>query len=65
VLLYPRVGGDDLRLEFVIDGHLVQVWTIDLDRDSTAIHDDLLSLLVPPGSSLNASGTSDHGQQAA
>ncbi len=65
VLLYPRVGGDDLRLEFVIDGHRVRVWTIDLDRDWAAIHDDLLSLLAPPGSSLNAPGTSNHGRQAA
>ena len=65
VLLYPRVGGDDLRLEFVIGGHRVRVWTVDLDRDWAAIHDDLLSLLVPPSSSLNAPGTSGHGQQAA
>ena len=49
----------------MIDGHRVRVWTVDLDRDWAAIHDDLLSLLVPPGSSLNAPGTSDHGRQAA
>jgi hypothetical protein len=60
-----RVGGGDLRLEFVIGGQRVRVWPVDLDRDWADIHDDLLSLVAPLGNGLGASSTATHGRQTA
>ncbi|MCI0755742.1 5-methylcytosine restriction system specificity protein McrC [Teichococcus vastitatis] len=47
LLLYPRTGGQDLRLDYTLAGHRVRVHTLDLDRDWSEIHEELLSLFTP------------------
>jgi 5-methylcytosine-specific restriction enzyme subunit McrC len=46
ILLYPRTGSDDLRLDYAIAGHRVRVHTVALNRPWPEIKHDLLNLLT-------------------
>jgi 5-methylcytosine-specific restriction enzyme subunit McrC len=48
VLLYPRIDGRDLRLEYALAGHRVRIRTLALDRDWREVHDELLELVASP-----------------
>ncbi len=45
ILIYPRAG-EKLDLHYTIQGHRVQVYTLDLLQDWRTIHADLLQLLA-------------------
>jgi 5-methylcytosine-specific restriction enzyme subunit McrC len=48
LLLYPRTGGQDLRLDYTIAGHRVRIHTLALDRPWPEIHENLMSLIAGP-----------------
>jgi len=45
MLLYPTVGGREVRIDLHLEGHDIRVRSIDLDRDWRSIHRDLLDFL--------------------
>ncbi len=55
ILLYPTVG-ESLRLTYEIQGHKIQIATIDLAQDWQQIREELLALLTP----VSASGPVAH-----
>ncbi len=50
ILLYPTVG-ESLRLTYEIQGHKIQIATIDLAQDWQQIREELLALLTPVSAS--------------
>jgi 5-methylcytosine-specific restriction enzyme subunit McrC len=46
LLLYPRTGDSELRLDFRLVGHRVRACTVDLTRRWTDIHQEMLALLA-------------------
>src|SRR3712207_4639993 len=48
VLLYPRIDGRDLRLEYALADHRVRVHTLALDRDWRDVHHEVLELVASP-----------------
>jgi 5-methylcytosine-specific restriction enzyme subunit McrC len=48
VLLYPSVNGTELRLDMLLAGHRVRVWSIDMSQPWQHVHDQLLDLIGTP-----------------
>jgi 5-methylcytosine-specific restriction enzyme subunit McrC len=58
ILLYPRTGAKDLRLDYTLAGHRVRVHTLALDCDWQEIRQDLLTLVLPTSGAAPRAGGS-------
>jgi 5-methylcytosine-specific restriction enzyme subunit McrC len=48
VLLYPAIGGKNVRLDMFLVGHRLRVWTLDLSQRWQDVHNQLLQLIGEP-----------------